>query len=144
MQLDRKRCRRQLRPFMLAVALAQLGVIQDGFAQGVAPLALTLPQAIDLALKQNRGLQLAQLAVVERQHQKEIARSAYFPQIKNESTMLHITELAGVDFPAGAFGSPAATGPIPAHNSGYRPGSAHDLHQRHRTGTAFDPDVQNP
>ena len=116
MQLDRKRCRRQLRPFMLAVALAQLGVIQDGFAQGVAPLALTLPQAIDLALKQNRGLQLAQLAVVERQHQKEIARSAYFPQIKNESTMLHITELAGVDFPAGAFGSPAATGPIPAHN----------------------------
>ncbi len=82
-------------------------------AQNGAPMHLTLPQAIDLALKQNRDLKLARLAVTDSQYKKDIARSAYFPHIKNESTVLHITELEGVEVPAGAFGSHAATGPIP-------------------------------
>jgi outer membrane protein TolC len=74
---------------------------------------LTLPDAIDLALKQNRSLGLARLAVVDSEHKKEVARSAYFPNIKNESTILHITELAGVEIPPGAFGVHPVTGPIP-------------------------------
>ncbi len=85
-------------------------------AQSAAPVSITLSQAIELALKQNRSLQLARLAVVESEHKKEIARSAYFPHIKNESSLLHVTELAGVEIPAGAFGVPAATGAIPAKN----------------------------
>ncbi len=83
-------------------------------AQSAAAVPLTLSQAIDLALKQNRTLQLARLAVVDSQHKNEIARSLYLPHIKNESSLLHVTELAGVEIPAGAFGVPAATGPIPA------------------------------
>ena len=86
------------------------------FSQDNAAMRLTLPQAIDLALKQNRSLKLAQLAVVDSGHKKDIARSAYFPHIKNESALLHLTELAGVEIPAGAFGVPAATGPIPGRN----------------------------
>jgi outer membrane protein TolC len=85
-------------------------------AQSSAPMALTLSQAIDLALKQNRDLKLAQLAVVDSQHKKEIARSAYFPNISNESAVLHITDLAGVQIPAGAFGNHPATGLIPPTN----------------------------
>jgi outer membrane protein TolC len=54
------------------------------------------------------------MAVVDSEHKKEIARSAYLPQIKNESAILHVTELAGVEIPAGAFGVPPATGAIPA------------------------------
>jgi outer membrane protein TolC len=96
-------------------ALVPLIFAGRGDAQGNPPMELTLPQAIDLALKQNRQIQLAQLAVVDSEHKKEIARAAYFPQIKNESTALHITELEGVVFPTGAFGSPPATGPIPGH-----------------------------
>lgn len=93
-------------------------------AQNSAPLPLTLSQAIDLALKQNRSLQLARLAVSESEYKKEIARSAYFPQIKNESSLLHVTELAGVEIPAGTFGLPAATGPIPAKSLFIGQGSA--------------------
>jgi outer membrane protein TolC len=78
-------------------------------------MQLTLAQAIDLALKQNRSLGLARLAVVDSEHKKEIARSAYFPHIKNESSILHVTELAGVEIPVGAFGVPPLIGPIPAH-----------------------------
>ena len=51
---------------------------------------LKLSNDIDLALKQNRTLQLARLAVTDSEHKKEIARSAYFPQIKNESSILHV------------------------------------------------------
>ena len=76
-------------------------------------IELTLPQAIELALKQNRSLLLSRLVVNDYEHKKEIARASFFPQIKNESSLLHITELAGIDIPAGAFGSPIATGPIP-------------------------------
>src|SRR5271163_2930987 len=101
---------------ILLCALWQLGILDLARAQNDAPLQLTLPQAIDLALKQNRDLKLAQLAVVDSQHKKDIAHSAYFPQIRNESTALHITELEGVVFPAGSFGSPAATGPIPSQS----------------------------
>jgi len=86
------------------------------FSQNSAPMPLTLSQAIDLALKQNRDLKLAQLAVVDSEHKKQIARSDYYPHIKNSSAILHVTDLAGVDIPAGAFGNHPSTGAIPGTN----------------------------
>ena len=114
MQFKTIRCQ----PFKSALRtfLCTLGVCAcwgSACAQSGAPMPLTLSQAIDLALRQNRDLKLAHLSVVDSEHKKEIARSAYFPQIKNESMVAHITELAGVDIPAGAFGNHPATGLIP-------------------------------
>jgi outer membrane protein TolC len=86
------------------------------FAQNDAFLPLTLSQAIDIALKQNRNLKLAQLSVVDSEHKKEIARAAYFPHIKNESSVLHVTQLEGVAIPAGAFGNHESTGLIPGQS----------------------------
>ena len=83
-------------------------------AQTQAPMPLHLSQAIDLALKQNRTLHLAELSVTDSKYKKDAARAAYFPHITNSSGIHHITELAGVAIPAGAFGSPTSTGPIPA------------------------------
>jgi outer membrane protein TolC len=60
---------------------------------------LTLPQAIDMALKQNRNLVLARLTVLSSEHKKTIARSYYFPEIHNSSTVLHITELTHIVVP---------------------------------------------
>lgn len=68
-----------------------------------------------MALSNNRDLQIATLEVADKEHLKKIARAAYFPQIKNESTALHLTELAGVAIPVGAFGNTTVTGPIPRH-----------------------------
>jgi outer membrane protein TolC len=104
------------RAIQLLFLLGPLVAAAGARAQSTAPMSLTLSQAIDLALKQNRDVKLAQLAVVDSQHKKEIARSAYFPHISNESSVLHITELAGVDIPAGAFGNHPDTGPIPGSN----------------------------
>ncbi len=108
-------CRILLPMFLCAAGFLGQGVARAQVGnQPAASVPLTLAQAIDLALKQNRSLQLAHLAVTDSEHKKEIARSAYFPRVKNESSFLHITELAGVEIPAGAFGVPTATGAIPA------------------------------
>jgi len=113
---------RALRGILLPMLLCATGflgehlVLAQSRTQSAVPVPLTLPQAIDLALKQNRSLQLAHLAVADGEHKKEIARSAYFPHIKNESSLLHVTEIAGVEIPAGAFGVPAATGAIPSRS----------------------------
>ncbi len=107
------------RRLMVPILLSGLGTIlfqRAALSQHEAPLSLTLSQAMDLALKQNRNLKLAQLAIVDKEYKKEIARSSYFPHIKNESSVLHVTELAGVEIPAGAFGVHAATGAIPSQN----------------------------
>src|SRR5215469_13584388 len=100
---------------MLSVvgAFLQLGLLGTASAQGNAAMELTLPQAIDLALKQNRSLKLAQLAVVDSEQKKKIAHADYFPQIKNESTAFHVTELEQTVIPEGSLGVGPVIGPIP-------------------------------
>jgi outer membrane protein TolC len=115
MRLTMMRCK-TCKTIQLLSVLALLVAAQSTVGQNNAPMQLSLAQAIDLALKQNRDIKLAQLAVVDSQHKKEIARSDYFPHIRNQSSVLHITDLAGVSIPAGAFGNHPATGAIPGQN----------------------------
>jgi outer membrane protein TolC len=69
-----------------------------------------------MAMQNNRRLKLAHLAVADSEVKRTIARSNYYPHISNQSTALHLTELEGVDIPAGAFGNSAATGLIPGNS----------------------------
>src|SRR5882757_3317363 len=102
----------------LSLPLALLGstVIATSVAQQSTanPMQLTLEQAIDLALKQNHSVHLRSLSVEQMQSKKDEARSNYLPQIKASGSVLHVTELEGVQIPAGAFGSYEPTGPVPA------------------------------
>jgi outer membrane protein TolC len=65
---------------------------------------LTLQEAVRMALTQNHALKIARLKVIESERKKAQARSAYFPEIKNESLAAHITELQNIEIPTGAFG----------------------------------------
>ena len=78
------------------------------------PMRLTLDQAIDLALQQNRSVRLRSLSVEQMQSKKDEARSNYLPQIKASGSVLHVTELEGIVIPAGAFGSYPSAGPVPS------------------------------
>jgi outer membrane protein TolC len=102
----------------LCLPLALLGstFITSSVAQqpSATPMQLTLEQAINLALKQNHSVHLRSLSVDQMQSKKDEARADYLPQIKTSGSVLHITELAGVHIPAGAFGNYPSTGPIPA------------------------------
>jgi len=77
-------------------------------------MQLTLEQAINLALKQNHSIHLRNLSVEQTQSKKDEARSNYLPQIKTSGAVLHVTELAGVEIPAGTFGNFSSTGLVPA------------------------------
>jgi outer membrane protein TolC len=48
-------------------------------------------------------------------NRKRRASSAYFPSLKNESNLLHVTELQNISIPAGAFGM-AAGSEVPTRN----------------------------
>jgi outer membrane protein TolC len=103
MQLNPKRSLAGFTLFVVVMFL-QVEFPATAAAQGSAPMELTLSQAIDLALKQNRSLKLAQLAVVDSEQKKRIARADYFPRIKNESTAFHVTELQQLVIPEGSLG----------------------------------------
>ena len=98
---------------IVGCAFLQLGFAGTALAQDNAPMELTLPQAIDLALKQNRSLKLTQLDVVGSEQKKKIAQADYFPRIKNESTAFYVTDIQQLVIPAGSLGTLPATGPIP-------------------------------
>lgn len=112
MQLNPNRSLAGLTLFVVGMFL-QVEFPATAAAQDNAPMELTLSQAIDLALKQNRSLKLAQLAVVDSEQKKRIARADYFPRIKNESTAFHVTEIQQLVIPEGSLGVGAVTGPIP-------------------------------
>jgi outer membrane protein TolC len=74
---------------------------------------LTLSSAVEMALAHNRHITLAHLAVTDSESQKRLAESHFYPIIKNESAVLHLTELEGVKIPAGALGE-TSSGFLPA------------------------------
>jgi outer membrane protein TolC len=88
-------------------------VAQQSFSN---PMRLTLEQAINLALKQNRSIHLRSLSVDQTQSKKDEARSNYLPQLKTSGSILHLTELEGVEIPAGSLGSYPSTGPVPTQS----------------------------
>jgi outer membrane protein len=74
---------------------------------------LTMAEAVELALRQNRNLKIARLGVEEAQEKKASARSQYFPTLSNASILSHITELQNIDIPAGSFGRIPGVGGLP-------------------------------
>ena len=74
---------------------------------------LTMAEAVDLALKQNRALKIARLQIREYQEKKASAKSTYFPKLHNDTNILHITELQNIDIPAASFGKIPGVGVFP-------------------------------
>jgi outer membrane protein TolC len=97
--------------FVAAIGLSTEGQEIGGTER--PSVSLTLPKAVEMAMRHNRRLRLAQLSVDESKTKEAIAKSNYFPHISNQSTALYFTELQGVVIPAGAFGNSAPTGLIP-------------------------------
>jgi outer membrane protein TolC len=84
---------------------------------GAAPSRhITLQEAVQLALKHNHNVRIAQYGVDEKQHAKEAAKSAYFPSIRNDSNFMHLTDTQLIQIAPGSLGVAAGT-PIPPVNS---------------------------
>jgi outer membrane protein TolC len=108
---------------MRILSVAALGVIACVNQQAAEVKRLTLTEAVQLAITQNRDLKIARLRVMESEQKKAEARSSYFPQLKNHSSFLHITSLQNLDIPAGAFGQVPNIGLVPSSNVQINQGS---------------------
>jgi len=73
---------------------------------------ITLQEAVQLALHHNHNIRIAGYMVEEKQHAKEVAKSSYFPSIRNDSTFAHVTDTQLVQIAAGSLGVAGGT-PIP-------------------------------
>jgi outer membrane protein TolC len=87
-----------------------------------SPRHLTLPEAVQLALKHNHDVRIAGLEVEVKQHAKDVARSAYFPNISNESRVFTVTDTQFIQIPAGGLGTldgtPNPTAPVTLSQGG--------------------------
>jgi outer membrane protein TolC len=98
----------------LIVAVLFLGACALGQqTDSTAQLTINLRQAVELALKRNHVVRMAKFKVDESQHAEEVARSAYFPVVKNDSMFLHVTDTQFIEIPAGGLGV-VGSNPIPA------------------------------
>ena len=98
---------------VIVAALFVGGVLIQAQQTGsTATRTINLHDAVELALKHNHVVRIAALHVEEQQHAKEVARSAYFPTIRNDSVFAHATDTQFIAIPGGALGIVSGT-PIP-------------------------------
>jgi outer membrane protein len=84
---------------------------------GTAPSRhITLQEAVQLALKHNHNVRIAQYGVDEKQHVKEAAKSSYFPSVRNDTTFAHLTDTQLIQLREGSLSAPGET-PVPAANT---------------------------
>ena len=92
---------------ILTLALDPLFMAQE--AGSAQPRHLRLDEAVQLALKHNHVVRIASFKVEEDQHAKEVAKSAYLPNIRNDSIFAHLTDTQFIGIPAGSLGTVAGT-----------------------------------
>src|ERR1700752_1090475 len=80
------------------------------------PRHVTLQEVVQLALKHNHDIRIAGYMVEEKQHAKDVAKSSYFPSIRNDSSFLHLTDTQLIEIEAGSLGAAWGT-PIPPAKS---------------------------
>src|ERR1700731_671645 len=81
-------------------------------AKPVTPRRITLGEAVQLALKHNHVVRIATFKVEEKEHAKDIARSAYFPILRYDSNLAQVTDTQFIGIPSGSLGTVSGT-PIP-------------------------------
>jgi outer membrane protein TolC len=86
----------------IAVSCCLAGAEQTGNTS--PPRHMTLQEAVQLALKHNHDIRIAGYTVEEKQHAKEVAKSSYFPSIRNDSSFLHLTDTQLIEITAGSLG----------------------------------------
>jgi outer membrane protein TolC len=66
---------------------------------------ITLDEAVQLALKHNHIVRIAGYKVEEKEHAKEVARSAYFPDLRTDANVLKVTDTQFIGIPMGSLGT---------------------------------------
>jgi multidrug efflux pump subunit AcrB len=110
---------RAIKPKPATVAATLVAFCLAGAAASVSAeqMKLSLPQAMELARKQNSSLKIYRAKVDEKQQARLSARSKYFPQLSNETTYFGVSSRQLVTIPAGSLGTIPGQGPFPAQTT---------------------------
>ena len=100
------------------MAIAFSPCLADAEETGNTPPSrhMTLQEAVQLALKHNHDIRIAGYTVDEKQQAKQVAKSSYFPSIRNDSSFMHVTDTQLIQINAGSLGVAGGT-QIPPVNS---------------------------
>lgn len=85
---------------------------------------LTLPGAIELALKGNSAVKIALLKVDEKDKKVDSTSADYYPHLSNESRYMGITDKQLMTIPAGSMGNVPGLGPFPIEKTTIDQGSS--------------------
>lgn len=101
---------------LMATALSASLALADQTG-GVSPARhITLQEAVQLALKHNHNVRIAQYGVAEKQHAKEAAKGSYYPSLRNDTSFLHLTDTQLIEIKEASLSAPGGP-PIPPVNS---------------------------
>jgi len=75
-----------------ATLLACNAAAQETQNAAPPPRHITLSEAVQLALKHNHDIRIADYAIEEKEHAKRADKSQYFPSIRNDSMFAHATD----------------------------------------------------
>jgi outer membrane protein TolC len=101
---------------LVAMAFFACTAAAQDTGNSAPPRHITLPEAVQLALKHNHDIRIAGYTVDEKQEAKQVAKSSYFPSIRNDSSFLRMTDTELIQIKAGGLGTAGGT-PIPPVNS---------------------------
>src|SRR3984957_12507907 len=93
----------------ILLVLVRVAPLAAQDAKPATPRRITLEEAVQSALKHNHVVRIAALKVEEKEHTKNIARSAYFPILRNDSNLAHVTDTQFIGIPAGSLGTVSGT-----------------------------------
>jgi outer membrane protein TolC len=85
---------------------------------------LTLPEAVDLALKGNSALKIARFKVDEKAKKVDSTSADYYPHLSNDSRYVGLTDTQLVTIPAGSLGTVPGVGPYPTEKTTIDQGSS--------------------
>lgn len=77
---------------------------------------LSLPEAVDLARKQNTSLKISRARVLEAQQGMASAKANYYPHLTNDTQFFGLSDRQLVDIPAGSLGTVPGVGPFPSQS----------------------------
>jgi outer membrane protein TolC len=98
---------------MVATAFSACMVAAEETGNTAPPRHIALQEAVQLALLHNHNIRIAGYTVEEKRQAKEVAKSSYFPSIRNDSSFMHVTDTQLIQIKSGSFGIAGGT-PIPA------------------------------
>ena len=108
--------KRKALTLLTATALSAFLALADETGRAASSRHITLPEAVQLALKHNHNVRIAHYGVDEKQHAKEAAKSSYFPSIRNDTSFMRLTDTQLIQIKEGSLSAPGGT-PIPPVNT---------------------------